>query len=206
MTFPLLPWLLASLLGVATMNGADDPDDPYQWLEEVLGDKPMAWVKERNAESTGELAGSERFRALEGRIREILDSDAAHPDDPEGRPLLLQLLARREEPAGPLAAHHAGGIPQGQARLGGRARPRRAGQAGARELGLARGPGAAARVPARLGVAVARRGRRGDRPRVRPGEEGVRQGRLFPARGQEPGLLAQRRTACSSAPTSARAR
>ena len=86
MTFPLLPWLLASLLGVATMNGADDPDDRYQWLEEVLGDKPMAWVKERNAESTGELAGSERFRALEGRIREILDSDARIPTiQKEGR-------------------------------------------------------------------------------------------------------------------------
>ena len=39
----------------------------------------MAWVKERNAESTGELTRPERFRALEGRIREILDSDARIP-------------------------------------------------------------------------------------------------------------------------------
>jgi prolyl oligopeptidase len=79
MTFPLLPWVLASLL-VAVATGPDDgPDDPFQWLEAVLGEKPMAWVKERNAESTGELSRSERFRALEGRIRGILDSDARIP-------------------------------------------------------------------------------------------------------------------------------
>ena len=32
-------------------------DDPYSWLEEVAGEKALAWVKERNAESTKELAG-----------------------------------------------------------------------------------------------------------------------------------------------------
>jgi prolyl oligopeptidase len=86
MTFSLLSWILASLLGAVATNRADDPDDAYQWLEEVLGEKPMAWVKERNAESTGELTDSERFRALEGRIREILDSDARIPSiQKEGR-------------------------------------------------------------------------------------------------------------------------
>jgi prolyl oligopeptidase len=78
--------VLASLLGAVVMGAADDPDDPYRWLEEVLGEKPMAWVKERNTESTGELARSDRFRALEGRIREILDSDARIPTvQKEGR-------------------------------------------------------------------------------------------------------------------------
>jgi prolyl oligopeptidase len=74
----MLPWVLASLLCAAMIDGSE-PEDPYVWLEEVLGERPMAWVKERNAESTGELAGSERFRALEGRIRAILDSDARIP-------------------------------------------------------------------------------------------------------------------------------
>jgi prolyl oligopeptidase len=46
----------------------------------------MSWVKERNAESTGELTRSDRFRALEGRIREILDSEARIPTiQKEGR-------------------------------------------------------------------------------------------------------------------------
>ena len=26
-------------------------DDPYLWLEDVTGDKPLAWVKEHNAKS-----------------------------------------------------------------------------------------------------------------------------------------------------------
>jgi prolyl oligopeptidase len=86
MTSPLLHWVLASLLGVIGPNPDDGRDDPFQWLEEVLGQRPMSWVKERNAESTGELTRSERFRALEGRIREILDSNARIPMiDKEGR-------------------------------------------------------------------------------------------------------------------------
>ena len=107
---------------------ATSPDDPYQWLEEVLGEKPLAWVKERNAESTGELTRSERVpgaRAPHPRDPRLRRPD---PGDPEGGPLLLQLLARRQEPARPLAAHHARGVPQGQAQLGGRARSRRAGK------------------------------------------------------------------------------
>ena len=79
MTCQLLPWVLASLLGAGSWNAGDAPDDPYQWLEEVSGEKPLAWVKERNAESTGELTRPERFRALEHRLLEILDSDARIP-------------------------------------------------------------------------------------------------------------------------------
>ena len=66
-----------SSITVPTSGG--EPDDPYQWLEEVIGEKPLAWVKERNAESTGELTQSEQFHALNHRILEILDSDARIP-------------------------------------------------------------------------------------------------------------------------------
>jgi len=31
------------------------PTDPHLWLEEVLGDKPLAWVKQHNAVTTKEL-------------------------------------------------------------------------------------------------------------------------------------------------------
>ena len=53
---------------------ADDPHDPYLWLEEVQGAKQLEWVKERNAESLAELAATDAFRTLEGRILSILDS------------------------------------------------------------------------------------------------------------------------------------
>ena len=54
-------------------------DDPYQWLEDVTGDKSIAWVREQNAKSGAELAQSAPFRKLEGDIRAILDSDAKIP-------------------------------------------------------------------------------------------------------------------------------
>jgi prolyl oligopeptidase len=79
MTAQLLSWILATLLGAVASDNGEGRDDPYQWLEEVAGAKPLGWVKERNIESTGELTRSDRFRALERRLLEILDSDARIP-------------------------------------------------------------------------------------------------------------------------------
>ena len=46
--------LFATLL---TIQVATAPDaDPYLWLEDVTGEKALGWVRERNAESTAELA------------------------------------------------------------------------------------------------------------------------------------------------------
>jgi prolyl oligopeptidase len=71
------------LLGlVFVMSGlalADDPDDPRIWLEDVTGDRALAWVRERNAESTAELTKSPAFQALEQRLLAILDSNAKIP-------------------------------------------------------------------------------------------------------------------------------
>jgi prolyl oligopeptidase len=54
-------------------------NDPYQWLEDVKGDKSIAWVREQNAKSEAELAQSPQFRKLETDIRAILDSTAKIP-------------------------------------------------------------------------------------------------------------------------------
>ncbi len=61
------------------MAQAATPADPYLWLEDVTGEKALAWVEARNAESTGELANSEAFKKMNARILEILDSDAKIP-------------------------------------------------------------------------------------------------------------------------------
>jgi len=53
--------------------------DPYLWLEEIAGDKQLEWVRSRNARSVAELAQSERFAALEARLRGILDSKERIP-------------------------------------------------------------------------------------------------------------------------------
>ena len=49
-------------------------DDPYIWLEDVLGDKPMAWVKEQNAKSVPELEGRPEFKAIHERLLSIYNS------------------------------------------------------------------------------------------------------------------------------------
>jgi len=54
-------------------------EDPYLWLEDIHGQKPLAWVAERNAETAKVYAAGEAFGALEARILEVLDSDARIP-------------------------------------------------------------------------------------------------------------------------------
>ena len=54
--------------------------DPYAWLEDVDGERALAWVRERNGERAAELAGTPSFSATKQRIRSILDSDAKIPD------------------------------------------------------------------------------------------------------------------------------
>ncbi|KAJ3337651.1 hypothetical protein HDU93_000729 [Gonapodya sp. JEL0774] len=50
------------------------PEDPWLYLEEVTGEKPLAWVRERNSVSTGLMAGLSNFAPLQERILKILDS------------------------------------------------------------------------------------------------------------------------------------
>jgi len=78
-----MKWIAAIALGVVmgiSMFGKDDPSaDPYLWLEEIHGEKAMAWVKARNAETEQELAGSEAFRQMEADILRIMDSEDKIP-------------------------------------------------------------------------------------------------------------------------------
>ena len=56
-----------------------DATDPNQWLEDVTGDKPLAWVRAENAKTEAELAGAPGFDQLEDDILAVLDSDAKIP-------------------------------------------------------------------------------------------------------------------------------
>ena len=49
-------------------------EDPWLWLEDVTGEKPLAWVRERNAVSQKELEGQPGFAELRARLRGIYDS------------------------------------------------------------------------------------------------------------------------------------
>ncbi len=75
-------------------------DDPYAWLEDVTGDKSLAWVKERNAESTKELADSPEFAKLESDLLAILDSEARIPYVGKRGPYLYNLWKDAKNPRG----------------------------------------------------------------------------------------------------------
>ena len=63
----------------APMSQAPSSDDPALWLEDVGGDKQLAWVKEQNDSSTKELTADPRFEPIRSRILSILDSTARIP-------------------------------------------------------------------------------------------------------------------------------
>ena len=77
---------IVAAAGLAAATGstfAQEPaavtDDKYAWLEDVTGDKPLQWVKARNAKAEAEIAATPEFAQLEGKLRAMLDSDARIP-------------------------------------------------------------------------------------------------------------------------------
>jgi prolyl oligopeptidase len=68
----------ASPAAPASPAVAPEPPDEHRWLEEVLGERPLAWVRERNAGTAAALA-PHGLAALEARLLAILDSDARIP-------------------------------------------------------------------------------------------------------------------------------
>jgi prolyl oligopeptidase len=54
-------------------------DDPYLWLEDINGAKPLEWVHARNAETAKIYAETPEFETTRQRILEVLDSQARIP-------------------------------------------------------------------------------------------------------------------------------
>ena len=61
-----------------TPTAATD-DDPYLWLEEVDGERAMAWVRERNAQSQAELKARPEYEPTRDAVRRMLDSKERIP-------------------------------------------------------------------------------------------------------------------------------
>ncbi len=69
---PGAPLLMA---GPPPAAAAMNPDtDPYLWLEDVQGERALAWVRERNRETEAELLARPGFAEREKAIRDVLDS------------------------------------------------------------------------------------------------------------------------------------
>ncbi len=66
---------LAALAALLVCGAAAaDSDDPFLWLEDVGGERAMAWVRAQNAASERELAADRRFEPLRRDLLAILDS------------------------------------------------------------------------------------------------------------------------------------
>src|SRR5690242_8632649 len=50
------------------------PDDPYLWLEDVHGAKPLAWVKAQNARSTAVLQADPDYQKDYDAILRVMDA------------------------------------------------------------------------------------------------------------------------------------
>jgi prolyl oligopeptidase len=71
-----------SAVELPTVLGSEERlEDPREWLEDVLGDEPLAWVRQCNATSVASLFGQAdpRQSVLYGRFLEILESKAKIP-------------------------------------------------------------------------------------------------------------------------------
>jgi prolyl oligopeptidase len=71
--------LFALLLGSVLASGAlavtsDSNSDPYAWLEDVHGAKPLAWVADENARSLGELKADPRYQRDYDSTLQVLDA------------------------------------------------------------------------------------------------------------------------------------
>src|SRR5689334_22827756 len=68
------------VLGLAAVGGAQaQKPDPYLWLEDVGGEKPLAWVKEQNAVALQELQSQPDYPRIHERLRTILNSKERIP-------------------------------------------------------------------------------------------------------------------------------
>ncbi|KRA65436.1 prolyl oligopeptidase [Caulobacter sp. Root656] len=49
-------------------------DDPYRWMEEIEGERPLAWAKAQNTRSLAVLQGDSRYAGLEAQALAILNA------------------------------------------------------------------------------------------------------------------------------------
>lgn len=92
--------VLTALLVCQVMAEISASEDPYLWLEEVQGDRALAWVRERNAQSRKALEAWPDFTGTRTRIRAVLDSRERIPDVTRRGPWLYNFWQDAEHPRG----------------------------------------------------------------------------------------------------------
>jgi len=68
-----------ALLACANAIASTPEVDPYLWLEEVTGDRALAWVQDHNGVTAKELESEPGFAALQARLLSIYESNERIP-------------------------------------------------------------------------------------------------------------------------------
>jgi prolyl oligopeptidase len=69
----------AIVVSALALSGAAPDDDPFAWLEDVQGEKALAWAKEHNKKSLAVLEARPEYKPTYKRTLEILDSKEKIP-------------------------------------------------------------------------------------------------------------------------------
>jgi prolyl oligopeptidase len=95
--------LLIAALAATAAFAADKSkpmDDPYLWLEDVHGDKPLAWVKEQNAKSLAALKTDPRYQTNYDFVLKVLDATDRIPYGSLDHQYVFNFWQDKEHPKG----------------------------------------------------------------------------------------------------------
>jgi len=70
---------LCAVLFLSLATAMGQPADPYLWLEDVTGERALAWVREQNARAEKQFAADPRYEKLRADLLAIFDSHAQIP-------------------------------------------------------------------------------------------------------------------------------
>jgi prolyl oligopeptidase len=77
-----------------------EADDPFLWLEEVRGEKSLAWVKEQNAKSQPVIESDAGFKALHDKFLDVANSRERIPAIEKRGPFVYNFWQDAKNPRG----------------------------------------------------------------------------------------------------------
>ena len=116
---PALAIALSFLTAFAAF-AADDPD-PYLWLEEVEGQKALAWAKEQNQKTTADLEKVKQYKPIYDRTLQILDSKERIPSPSLTGDMVYNFWQDKDHARGIWRRATLGFVPDARAAVGDRA-------------------------------------------------------------------------------------
>jgi prolyl oligopeptidase len=93
-------FLVASAVAGDMNKPVVSADDPNLWLEEVMDEAALGWVRDRNAIAVERLAEGEEFQTLQGRLLSIFESDDRIPMVAQRGAYLYNFWRDAEHPVG----------------------------------------------------------------------------------------------------------